>query len=263
MMSFGTFGLVLLVFVMCIMECKSLLSCQSRMISTHRCRIDRGIWKINNLNRRFANHDSSSTSADLSTNEDNEAEAEDTEEVDPRDDDLVHSAPLQAEEESKNDDPHIIAQRELEKELKSANDLLRKEQSELFDIQEKLFESGKNGYLLVQAQINDFSVSLMFHMLGSLTKVIKFVLCLQKKRQAEQAKKIEEIKKKVVEKIAPLLESFRAVPTNFPAETEREKKMHGDFAVLVKSITIALKKCGYEEPPATHAQQESSIAVAN
>jgi molecular chaperone GrpE (heat shock protein) len=85
----------------------------------------------------------------------------------------------------------------------------------------------------------------------------------QKKRQAEQVKKIEEIKKKVVEKLAPLLENFRAVSTNFPGETERENKMHSDFAVVIKSITIALKKYGYEEPLIVQTKEESPSVVAN
>ncbi len=62
-------------------------------------------------------------------------------------------------------DPKVTAIRALEKklasELQSAKALLAKEQSALFDIQENMFSSGKNGYFLVQSQINDFHVKFL------------------------------------------------------------------------------------------------------
>lgn len=48
-------------------------------------------------------------------------------------------------------------------------------------------------------------------------------------------------------KILPLLDAFRNVPMLHGGETEREIKMHSDFNVLVRSITVALQKYGYSE----------------
>lgn len=157
-MNLMTCTLLFIWVIVCIIECESLLLYHRRIPSI---RSIIGVsWKISNLSRRFSAHDSGVCSDDFS------AETHETEEIEegigPCDSDSIQSPACQAEEISENEDPQVIAQRELEKELdyelKSARDLLRKEQSELFDIQEKLFESGKNGYLLVQAQINDFSV---------------------------------------------------------------------------------------------------------
>lgn len=113
----------------------------------------------------------------------------------------------------------------LSSDLKAAKSLLQKEKSALYSLQEKNFESGKNGYFLIQAQVKDFN----------------------KRRESEQRKRVEDNKKKVVTKILPLLDAFRNVSMLHGGETEREIKMHSDFNVLVRSITVALQKYGYSE----------------
>lgn len=157
-MKLATFALLFIWVVICIVECESLFVYHGRRPCTSARKIIGRYWKVNNLNRRFSEHDSGAWSDDFATEE---HDAEVREGIAPCDSDSM-PASCQAEQVSENDDPLVIAQRKLEEELnaelKSARDLLRKEQSELFDIQEKLFESGRNGYLLVQAQINDFGV---------------------------------------------------------------------------------------------------------
>lgn len=60
-------------------------------------------------------------------------------------------------------DPKMVAIKELEmklrEELNSAESLLRAERIQLSKTKESVFESGKNGYFMVQAQVNDFVVS--------------------------------------------------------------------------------------------------------
>ncbi len=59
--------------------------------------------------------------------------------------------------------------------------------------------------------------------------------------------KVESHKKKLASKILPLLNLFQSIPKNYLATTDRERKMHEDFKVLVRSIIIALQKYGYAE----------------
>lgn len=61
------------------------------------------------------------------------------------------------------EDPKLIAIKDLEiklrDELSSAESLLRAERIQLSKSKESAFERGKNGYFMVQAQVNDFVVS--------------------------------------------------------------------------------------------------------
>lgn len=166
-MKLATFALLFIWVLICIFECESLFLCHGRRPCTSTRKINGKSWKISNLNRRFSEHDSGACSDDFATEG---HVGEETQGIAPCDSDSMPTS-CQAEHVSENDDPLVVAQRKLEEELnaelKSARDLLRKEQSELFDIQEKLFESGRNGYLLVQAQINDFGVCWLVYLVLS------------------------------------------------------------------------------------------------
>lgn len=53
----------------------------------------------------------------------------------------------------------------LSSDLIAAKSLLQKEKSALYSLQEKNFESGKNGYFLIQAQVKDFNVCFILNFL--------------------------------------------------------------------------------------------------
>ena len=87
---------------------------------------------------------------------------------------------------------------------------------------DKLSESGKTGFFMVQAQVAEFL----------------------KKKESEQKKRIAKNKLDFVNKILPVVDAFNAAPVQFPAETEREESMHQSFGSLKNSIMIVFEKYG-------------------
>ncbi len=114
---------------------------------------------------------------------------------------------------------------ELAKELADIEGKLRTERLSTMKTKDKLSESGKTGFFMVQAQVAEFL----------------------KKKDTEQKGRVAKNKKDFVNKILPVVDAFNAAPINFPAETEREENMHKSFGSLVSSIMIVFEKYGVKE----------------
>ena len=91
---------------------------------------------------------------------------------------------------------------ELAKELADLEGKLRVERLRTMATKDKLSESGKTGFFMVQAQVAEFL----------------------KKKESEQKKRVAKNKLDFVNKILPVVDAFNAAPVQFPAETEREEE---------------------------------------
>jgi molecular chaperone GrpE (heat shock protein) len=125
--------------------------------------------------------------------------------------------------------PEQLAELELiatyEKDIKSLEQQLASQRNKVRELKAQQFERGKNGYHLVQSQVQEF---------------------LRKKDQ-ELKDLISKNKKEVVFKTVSLLDTLNQIPQQVPFTTPREQKMHEDFAVLIRSTRIALTKYGFSE----------------
>eukprot|EP01039_Chlorochromonas_danica_P008287 gene8287-9137_t len=159
------------------------------------------------------------------------------------------------------EDPKQIAIAKKEKslriELETLEDAIRRDRLELITLKDRLSESGKKGFFLVQAQVNDFL----------------------RKKDEQQKQKVAQNKKEFVEKMLPVVELFRSAPSKVPAETEREEKMYKSFGALLESIVNVIEKYGYKhlleevkesaphtpdpiehELPSTHDDSQAGVA---
>ena len=113
----------------------------------------------------------------------------------------------------------------LKSEVSSLEVLLKNERTNLLKTKDRVSESGKNGYFIVQAQVAEF----------------------QKKRDAEQKSRVTRNKREFVLKMATVVDEFRAAREIAPPSNEREEKMHSTFESLLNSILTVFNKYGYEE----------------
>jgi molecular chaperone GrpE len=137
-----------------------------------------------------------------------------------------------APEKTEPEDPETIARKKFEEQLQSelskAEILLRNERIQLSKTRDKISESGKNGFFLVKAKVNDFLRS----------------------KEAQEKELIAQKRREVVLKLLPILDKFRTIAQEIPAETKRETNMHDSFNACLKSILIVIQRYGYEETEA-------------
>ena len=125
--------------------------------------------------------------------------------------------------------PYEQAVKDLETSLRSEvstlESMLKSERTSLLKTKDRVSESGKNGYFIVQAQVAEF----------------------QKKRDADQKSRVTRNKREFVLKMATVVDEFRAAREVAPPTNEREEKMHSTFESLLNSILTVFNKYGYEE----------------
>ena len=109
--------------------------------------------------------------------------------------------------------------------------ILRSERLLLARTKDKISESGKNGYFIIQAQVANYL----------------------KNKEMEQKESVAANKKEFVLKMLPVVDSFRDAPVIAPANTEREAKMHESFGALLKGVLDVFNKYG------THSLTHSLI----
>ena len=126
-------------------------------------------------------------------------------------------------------DPREQAIKDIEKklqlEVETLENILKSERQLLSKTRDKLTESGKTGFFMVQAQVNEFL----------------------KRKDSEQKKKVDMNKRDFVEKMLPVVDSFRGAIGIAPPTSEREENMHKNFGSLLNGIMIAFEKYGFKE----------------
>jgi molecular chaperone GrpE (heat shock protein) len=90
-------------------------------------------------------------------------------------------------------------EKKLAMQLKDAEVRLRSERMLLTKLKDRESESGKNGFFMVQAQVNEF----------------------QKRRDSDQKKKVLKNKRDFVEKMLPVVDAFQKAEANAPASTDQ------------------------------------------
>eukprot|EP00607_Mallomonas_marina_P004208 CAMPEP_0182428068 /NCGR_PEP_ID=MMETSP1167-20130531/20994_1 /TAXON_ID=2988 /ORGANISM="Mallomonas Sp, Strain CCMP3275" /LENGTH=241 /DNA_ID=CAMNT_0024610719 /DNA_START=222 /DNA_END=947 /DNA_ORIENTATION=+ len=132
-------------------------------------------------------------------------------------------------EEEVEVDPKIEAIKQytnqLRNEVKQLETFVRSERLLSAKTKDKLSESGKAGYFIVQAQVNDFL----------------------RKTEESQKERVKANKREFVLKILPIVDAFRAAPLIAPATTDEEQKLHDGFTSLLTGVTNVIKKYGYTE----------------
>ena len=113
----------------------------------------------------------------------------------------------------------------LRKELTDAEVRLKTERTALLRTKDKVSESGKNGYFIVQAQVAEF----------------------QKKRDVDQKSRVTRNKREFVEKMLPVVDAFREARIVAPPANEREENMHKNFGSLLSGVMTVFDKYGYQE----------------
>jgi molecular chaperone GrpE (heat shock protein) len=160
-----------------------------------------------------------------------DSSVESTEEVESADDEEASEEGASEDEEKEEvaHDPHAEAikalEKELQSELTSLEAVLKAERLSLSRTRDRVSESGKNGFFIVQAQVADF----------------------QRKRDADQKARVERNKKEFIEKMIPVVDAFREAPVSSPASTEKEENMHKNFGSLLQGILTVFGKYGFEE----------------
>ena len=132
------------------------------------------------------------------------------------------------EEEMSETERAVKAEEErLTQELKSLEDKLRAERRELIKVKDKISESGKTGFFMVQAQVSEFL----------------------KRKDKEQKSRVENNKRDFVQRMLPIIDMFREARAMAPPEegNERQENMHATFGSLLDSILIVFEKYGYRE----------------
>lgn len=114
---------------------------------------------------------------------------------------------------------------ELTKKIAELENTLRSERNRLAISKDRLSETGKNGFFIVQAQVADFL----------------------KRRDTDQKNRVRNNKKEFVNKMLPIVDAFRMAPIDVPGDSEKEKTMHTTMGALLNGIVIAIEKFGYKE----------------
>ena len=160
-----------------------------------------------------------------SAEEGEEEEVQDSEVVS---DDVEDAAAANSTEPAAPVDPLqaaiLLKEAELSRKLKDLEIYLRSERSSLSRTKDRVSESGKNGYFIVQAQVAEFL----------------------KRKEAEQKERVKDNKREFVMQMVPVVDSFRQAPIVAPAATEREENMHATFGSLLKLVLGVFEKYGYK-----------------
>lgn len=114
---------------------------------------------------------------------------------------------------------------QVEKELEYVESVLKCERNLLMLRKDTISVSGKNGYFFVQAEVAEF----------------------QKRKEIEQKNRVIRNKREFVQRMLPVVDSFRAAPALAPSSNEREESMHKNFGSLSKSVTAVFEKYGFKE----------------
>lgn len=114
---------------------------------------------------------------------------------------------------------------QVEKELEYIESVLKCERNLLMLRKDTISVSGKNGYFFVQAEVAEF----------------------QKRKEIEQKNRVIRNKREFVQRMLPVVDSFREAPTLAPSSNEREESMHKNFGSLSKSLIDVFEKYGYKE----------------
>lgn len=113
----------------------------------------------------------------------------------------------------------------LEEQLKQAEESLRKERQKLSQAKERESESGKNGFFMIQSQVNEFL----------------------KRKDADQKMKVKRNKREFVFKMLPVVDAFRLAKEQAPSVTEKGKNMHKSYESLLDAILLVFDKYGFKE----------------
>ena len=163
--------------------------------------------------------------------EESEEEVEEGEGAIHEDDEVEIELEEQEEEQKEEPEPtpleKAIAEKEaeLQKKLIDLEAKLRAERISSSKIKDRLSESGKTGFFMVQAQVAEFL----------------------KKKDIEQKARVKKNKREFVSMILPVVDAFYTAPVEYPATTEKEENMHKSFGSLVSSIMIVFEKYGVKE----------------
>ena len=126
-------------------------------------------------------------------------------------------------------DPHEVAVKAMEAQIKAEvlvlETKLKTERVALSKVKDRISESGKNGYFIVQAKVAEF----------------------QKVKVVEQKSRVTKNKREFVMKMLPVVDAFRAAPIVSPSSSEREISMHKSFGSLLESILVVFEKYGFSE----------------
>lgn len=173
-----------------------------------------------------ANEDGPDLDSDVEEAEDSESKTNDVEEV------VLEADEGESNNATTNDDPARATEKKLKQDLQAeltkAESVLRNERIQLSRTKDRISESGKNGFFLVKAQVNDFL----------------------RTKDAEQKELVAQKRRDVVLKLLPILDKLRSTPKEIPAETKRETNMHESFNALLRSILIVIERNGYQETEA-------------
>lgn len=142
----------------------------------------------------------------------------------------------------------LIAEMEskLTLELELLQDSLVVERKNIARTKDKISESGKNGFFIVQAQVNNFQVE---HLLNKIA-YHHFHLApsqLQRDKEVQQKQRVAKNKKEFVTKMLPVVDGFREAPIVAPASTERGHSIHKNFGALLTGILTVFEKYGFKE----------------
>eukprot|EP01038_Epipyxis_sp_PR26KG_P006637 gene6637-9111_t len=119
----------------------------------------------------------------------------------------------------------IAYEKSLQLEVNKLESILRTERVQLTKLKDKASESGKNGYFIVQAQVNDFL----------------------KRKTVEQKERVQQNKKEFVVKMLPVVDSFRSSREIYPPTTDREENMHKTFEALLTGVLNVFDKFGFKD----------------
>lgn len=169
-------------------------------------------------------------SSDRSNVEDDvEYVTNDEKEIEENSEEIETTTVAEADNSTITIDPIEVAIKDRENELKvkieRLESTLRSEKAKLLKLKDRVSESGKMGFYMVQAQVHDF----------------------QKKRDTDQSNLVEKSKRDFVVKILPIIDNFREAESLAPATNEREQSMHKNFGSLLSNILSVIEKYGYKE----------------
>lgn len=118
------------------------------------------------------------------------------------------------------------AEEALRKQLNEVENTLRSERVNLSKVKDKKDLSGKNGFYIIQARVNEWN----------------------KQKDVQQKRRISANKREFVLKMLPIVDAFKKVPDDIPATNEREENMHESLGkIQYVQILQAFEKFGYVE----------------
>jgi molecular chaperone GrpE (heat shock protein) len=134
----------------------------------------------------------------------------------------------------------------LEKDLKALEDELVRCRKALYKVNEEILVSGSRGYYLVQAEVNEFLVRLLFTSKTFFFINLFFFLYIQKNKKKKEKDFTEKYQTKFVEKMLPILDRMRALQLGLPPTTRIQRKLHEDYETILFGIEYFIKKIGFK-----------------